>query len=265
MTSEVFRIVVAAGLLMMVFLLRLQAERFGAAEYDEKVNRFHRGFWTRLSWYALGLGLVAGIYVVHPQPHDVLLLVVGRKVDLISYGMPLAAVGVLQAAAFAWYRYGGLRLPEASAYPGAVLNAVATAVIDEAVFRGVILGILYIAIRLPSGSAIIISALLYVLVTRLAAPGHHRYTVFLSLAMGLAFGWATLTTGGIGAAILAHSVTSFAMFVCTGHAGQVLARGKEPEEIEIMSRPRGWQDVRTIDRSRGPAGPADTDGLNRTN
>jgi hypothetical protein len=108
----------------MLILLRLQAEAFGAAEYDEPGNRYHRGFWTRLCWYALGLALLWAIYLVHPQPHDVLFLVVGNHVDVFAFGLSLAAVGAVQAAIFAWFRYGGLRLPAPSAYPGAALNSV---------------------------------------------------------------------------------------------------------------------------------------------
>ena len=115
MTSEYVRIVIAIALLMALILLRLQAEAFGAAEYDEPDNRYHRGFWTRLCWYALGLALLWAIFLVHPQPHDVLFLVVGNHFDVFAFGLSLAAVGAVQAAIFAWFRYGGLRLPAPSA------------------------------------------------------------------------------------------------------------------------------------------------------
>jgi membrane protease YdiL (CAAX protease family) len=242
MSSDSIRIIVASALLLVLMLLRLQAEPFAAAEYDEPDNRYHRGFWTRLAWYALGFGLLAAIYNIHPQPHDVLYLVIGNHQDLFTYGVALAAVGAIQVGLFAWYRYGRLRLPAPWAYPGAALNSVATAVIDEAAFRGALQGIL-LAAGLPDGAAILIQSILYVLATRTAAPGRHRYMFLLALGMGLVFGWATYRTGGIGAAILAHTVTSFALFVCTGHAGQV-RRGIEIEEKEALLRPEGWQDVR---------------------
>jgi membrane protease YdiL (CAAX protease family) len=242
MTSDTLRIIVAVCLLMTLLLLRLQAEAFAAAEYDEPDNRYHRGGWTRLAFYLLGFGLLAAVYAVHPQPHDVLYLVMGNHREVFTYGIALAILGAAQVAVFAWYRYGRLRLPAPRAYPGAALNSVATAIIDEAAFRGAVQGILLVA-GFPDGASILIQTVLYVLVTRTAAPGRHRYTLVLSLGMGLAFGWATFQTGGIGAAILAHSVTSFALFVCTGHAGQVKS-GFEPEEKEALLRPAGWQDVR---------------------
>jgi hypothetical protein len=163
---------------------------------------------------------------------------------VVVYGAILALPGLLQAVAFAWLRYGYLRLPPARAYPGAAANSIATAVIDEAAFRGVLLGVL-LALGLPDGGAILMAAVVYVLATRLAAPGHDPYPLALAGAMGLAFGWATLASGGIGAAIVGHAVTSFAVFVCTGHAGQVPPRGFEPEDLELRAGlPEGWRDAR---------------------
>jgi len=68
--------------------------------------------------------------------------------------------------------------------------------------------------------------------------------LLLALGLGLFGGWATLATGGIGAAIIGHAGTSFALFVCTGHAGQVALPGFEPEEVARRRRPPdGWLDV----------------------
>lgn len=249
MTSDQFRILVAVVLLLTLILLRLQAELFGAAEYDEPNNRYHRGFWTRLAWYALGLALLAAIYSVHPEPHDVLYLVLGKKVDVLTFGLSLAAIGAAQAAVFAWLRYGRLRLPAPSAYPGAAINSIVTAVIDEAAFRGAVQGML-LAAGMPDGSSILVQAIIYTLATRMGAPGRHRYMLLLTFGIGVACGWATLRTGGIGAAILAHSLTSFALFVCTGHAGQV-RRGAEPDEMDALRRPEGWLDARRPDEASG--------------
>lgn len=252
---DTVRIVVAGGFFMLLVLLRFEAEKFGAAEYDEPRGRSRTGLWTRLSWYVLGLGLVAAIYFVHPYPHDDLYLVGGHRQDVLVFGTLLAVLGVAQAGAFAWYRYGDLRLPQAAAYPGAGLNAVATSIIDEAAFRGALLGTL-VTVGVPGNAAILIQAILYVLVTRLGARGRHPYMLLLALGIGLAAGWATLATGGIGAAILGHAVTSFALFVCTGHAGQVTAPGRDPEELEGRRRvPEGWLDVRRALRTGRGAEP----------
>lgn len=255
MTTETVRVLVGGGFFMMLLALRLEAKRFGAAEYDEPGNRM-ASVWTRISWYAIGLALLGGLYVVHPAPHDVLSLVVGHRTDVVLFGGILAGGGFVLAALVAWLRYGYLRLPALRAYPGAGLNSIATAVIDEATFRGALLGTLLV-IGLPDGVSILLATIVYVLVTRLAAPGHHWSMLLVALFLGFAGGWATAESGGIGAAIIGHAVTSFALFVFTGHAGQVPVRGGEPEERAIVQLPPpGWQDVRLVasDDSRSTAG-----------
>ena len=251
MNEEPMRVLIASGFFMLLLLLRLESERFGAAEYDEPGRR---GAWTRLSWYAIGLTLLAAIYVVHPKPHDVLLLLVGHRAEALEYGLALAVLGTALVAAFAWFWYGELRLPDGRAYPGAALNSIATAVLDEATFRGALLGTL-VWIGVPQVSAVLLATLAYVLVTRVAAPGRHRVMMLLAFGLGLFGGWATLATVGIGAAIIFHAGTSFALFVCTGHAGQVALPGFEPEEVERRRRPpEGWQDVwRPATSGRGAA------------
>ena len=243
MNAETIRVFVASGFFMLLLFLRMEASRFGAAEYDEPGRR-GTGPLTRVAWYAIGLGLLGAIYSVHPAPHDVLFLVLGHRADVIKFGVILAVPGLLQAAAFAWFRYGYMRLPAAPEYPGAAANSIVTAIIDEAAFRGALLGAL-LAIGLPDVGAILIAAVVYALTTRLAAPGRDAYPLLLALAMGVAFGWATLASGGLGAAIIGHSITSFAVFVFTGHAGQVPRPGLEPEDLELRKRmPEGWQDAR---------------------
>jgi membrane protease YdiL (CAAX protease family) len=243
---EQIRIVISAGLLMLLLLLRLEAERFAAAEYDEPANRLKLGPWTRLSWYVLGFSLLAGLYSVHPQPHDVLYLILGQRADALAFGLLLALLGVAQAAGFAYYHYRRLRLPPGREYLGAGIDDVATAIIDEATFRGALLGML-LAAHVPVAGAVLAQAIIYALLTRLGAPGRHPYMLALALAIGVVCGWATIHTGGIGAAILGHAMTSYALFVFTGHAGQIAPHGGEPEEKERSRRlPEGWLDARRM-------------------
>jgi membrane protease YdiL (CAAX protease family) len=238
MTAEIARELTAAGFFMLLVLLRLEAERFGTAEYEKPlVKRADAVSWA--AWYGIAAVFLVAISLVHPRPRDQLYLMAGRMVDILVTGIPLALLGAGLAFAYARYRYGYLRLPERGAYPRAAVNAIGTAVIDEAAFRGVALGALYSA-GVRSGYAIAISALAYVLATRLAAPGRRRFMLVPAFAYGFLGGWATLATGGLGAAIVFHASTSFALFVCTGHAGQTAPLGREPEEIELASRPPGW-------------------------
>jgi len=58
----------------------------------------------------------------------------------------------------------------------------------------------------------------------------------------------TAVTGGIAAAFLGHAITRFAVFLCTGHTGQPMPRGREVEEIEARRRPpKGWRIVGSRD------------------
>src|SRR2546426_308741 len=84
---------------------------------------------------------------------------------------------------------------------------------------GLILSVLLMTNMNPS-AANAIQALLYALATRLGAPGRNRYMLAMALILGIAGGWVTAVTGGIAAAFLGHAVTRFAVFLCTGHAGQ---------------------------------------------
>ncbi len=233
---------IALGLVLLLIMLRLDAERFGAAEYDEAARDGHLpSFRRRMAWYVLGIGLVLAILFVHPQPDVDLFLGTGDRLAALLGGLGYAIIGAGQAVAFAWLRYRHLRLPDVASYPGALVNAIATAFIDEAAYRGALFGILLTAGVNP-GVANLVQAIAYALSTRLGAPGRDRYMLVLALMIGLAGGWLTTATGGIAAAFLGHAVTRFAVFLCTGHAGQVALRGRETEDIEKRRRPPdGWR------------------------
>jgi membrane protease YdiL (CAAX protease family) len=235
------RSLIAVGLTLLLVMLRLEAAHFNAAEYDESTDGKPPSFRRRFAWYALGVGLIVGIVLVHPSPRETMLLGVGDRAKTILYGFLYAGGGTGIALGVAYYRYRRIRFPDVWSYPGALLNAVVTALVDEVAFRGVILSLLLLTPMNPS-AANAIQALLYALATRLGAPGRNRYMLIMALMVGLAGGWVTAVTGGIAAAFLGHAVTRFAVFLCTGHAGQFLPRGREVEEIEKKRRPPdGWR------------------------
>ncbi len=238
------RVLVALAITFFLVILRFEAEKFGAAEYDEPTRDGGRGsFLRRLSWILLGLGLIGALLLVHPDPAGDLGIALGDRGEALLLGFGFGALGVLQAVAYAYYRYGRLRFPPAWTYPGAVLNAIGTAFIDEVTFRGAILGLL-IAIGVNPVTAVITQAFLYTLATRTGAPGRGRYMFLLTLIGGMVAGWLTIATGAVGAAFLAHSVTRIAVFVCTGHAGQPAPRGQEIEESwEYRRPPQGWRQL----------------------
>lgn len=239
-----FRALATVGFLLLLVLLRLDAQRFGTAEYDERSRDGQapslRG---RLAWYVVGFGLVAAATVMHPSAATDLFLSLGDRTAAIVDGLAYGAVGIGQAVAFAGLRYHHLRFPEVRSYPGSVINVIGTAFIDEATFRGLFLGYL-VLIGMEATAANVVQALVYTLTTRVAAPGRDRYMLVLVLVMGLGSGWVTLHTGGIGAAFLGHAVTRLAVFLATGHAGQPAVRGRESEDIEKRREPPdGWRVV----------------------
>ncbi len=240
--EETLRSLVAVGLGLLVVLLRLDAERFGAAEYDEPEPGRPRSVLRRLGWYGVGVLLVALAAVVHPQPEAVLGLTPGRdRLSIVSLGFAYAAIATAQAIAFAWLRYRRLRLPPAASYPGAAVNALATAFVDEAAFRGILLGALLV-LGVEPAPAILVAAIVYALATRLGAPGREPYMLVLALLAGLAGGWLRVETGGIAAAFLGHAIGRFAIFVATGHPGRLAPRGAEVEDIARRRRPpTGWR------------------------
>jgi hypothetical protein len=245
---EGLRSLVAFGLTLLLVMLRLEAARFGTAEYDEPVGGRVPSIWRRLAWYGLGIGGVVAILVVHPDPGGILFMAVGD--GGIFLGFVLAAVGAGVAVVIAWWRYRHLRLPDVATYPGALVNELATAFLDEAVFRGALLGFL-ILWGVDPILALVAQTAAYTLATRLGAPGRNGAMFLLAIAIGLIAGGATLMSGGIAAAFLGHAVTRVAVFLTTGHAGQPAPRGTEVEEVERRRRaPEGWRVVAGRDGGR---------------
>jgi membrane protease YdiL (CAAX protease family) len=236
------RILMAVGLCGLLVILRFDAERFSAAEYDD-VDRWGNkpSLMRRLMWYGLGLGGILAVLWIHPDPVSQLYLGLGDRLSSVMLGLAYGAIGTAIAIGIALYRYHTVRLPNVMAYPGAIINAILTAFLDEAIFRGLLFGFL-ITVGLQPNLANLIQALIYALATRLGAPGRPWYMLVTALAIGLAGGWLTGITGGIGAAFLGHAITRVAIFLVTGHSGLPKARGTEVEEVaRRQATPKGWQ------------------------
>jgi CAAX prenyl protease-like protein len=236
-----FQTLIAIGLALLLIMLRLEAARFNAAEYDDPIDGQAPSFKRRIAWYGIGILLVVAIFIVHPRPQEDFALTAGDRSKALSYGFLYAAIGTAIALGIAFWRYRRLRFPDVWSYPGALLNSVVTALIDEVAFRGAVLGLLLLSGLEPT-AANAIQAILYALATRLGAPGRNRWMLVMAILVGLAGGWVTAVTGGIAAAFVGHAATRFAVFLSTGHAGQFLPRGREVEEIEATRRPpKGWR------------------------
>lgn len=251
--AEALQALIFYGFVGLLILLRFDAQRFGAAEYDDEEATGWRDWALRLTWYAFAFALLAVIYWMHPLPLSVLRLQVGTDFGRsFLVGFALAAIGSLLAVSYAWLRFRDVRLPPARRYPAGLLTSVATAFVDEAVFRGVVLGLLLVA-NWPADLAIGFQAVLYVMATRLAGRGRSLGMVLIFLLIGLAGGWVTVATGGIGAAFVGHALTRFALFTVTGHAGQLRDVSDELEQAVDASdlTPEGWEVVPDRDQTPG--------------
>jgi len=131
------RVLIAVGFALMLVMLRLDAERFGTAEYYEATRDGERpSVLTRVAWYVLGVGLAVGIMLIHPSPQVDLFLGTGDRAQSVAWGLGYGLIGAAQAVIYAILRYHRIRFPEVRSYPGALLNATVTAFIDEVAFRG---------------------------------------------------------------------------------------------------------------------------------
>ncbi|MEO7117522.1 MAG: CPBP family intramembrane glutamic endopeptidase [Candidatus Limnocylindrales bacterium] len=243
--TETIKFLIFIAIAGLLLLLRFDAARFGTAEFDDESSSGGLRAWLRrLAWYGLGAALVFAVYKIYPLPISVLHLDIGAdRQRAVTLGLALGLGGTLVAILFAWYRYHRFRLPRARHYPGAIINSVATAFLDEALFRGIVLGLL-LSYQWPLEVAIAAQAILYGLATRLGRSGRSVGMLLISVGLAIVAGYLTNETGGIGAAFVGHAITRFAIFLATGHAGQILPAGHEPEEeVGHSLPPDGWEIV----------------------
>ncbi len=107
---------IGLGLTLLLVMLRLEAERFHAAEYDEPVRGRKPSLLRRLAWYVLGVAGVLALLLVHPSAERDLYLQVGDRGGILL-AFVLGGLGVGQALALAMLHYPRLRFPT-SPVPG---------------------------------------------------------------------------------------------------------------------------------------------------
>ena len=237
--EEQLRILVALGLVLILLLLRLDSRRFGVAEYAVRDDYGDMPpVLPRLAWYVVGIVLIVAVYVVFPgDPATTLFLQVGDRTAALLMGIGAGIIGIAQAIALAYGRYGGPRPPGWRAYPLGVVNALGTAFVDEATFRGIVLGLL-LATGIGPIPAVAIQAIAYVLATRVGRSGGSLYLVLLDLVIGLIGGWLTVVTAGIAASFLFDALTRLGVFVATGSPDARVAPEWVEEDAEV---PPGWE------------------------
>lgn len=243
-----------------MFLLRLDARRFGAAEWDDQSGGWRENL-PRLTWYAAGLALGLLVFALHPQPvADLNLSLAPERGEAMLWGLLYGVGGVFAAFALAFLRSGHLDIPRPSRYPGGIVTAIGTAFFDEFLFRGVLLGLL-LSLELPGWLAVVVAAVIYAGAIRAVAGGQGNLTVIVALVIGLVGGVLVLMTLGIAAALVGHAITRFALFLTmdparrrvTAVAAPSTSATASPQPYIIPPRrdPRGGDD----DDGRGGFGP----------
>ena len=241
---ENLRGLVAVGLALLLVMLRLDAERFGTAEYDEATRDGERPrVRRRLAWYALGAGLIVLILYIHPHRNSSCSSGPATGSVRSSGASRSPRSASRRRSLFAWLRYHRIRFPDVVVLPG---RAARTRSPPRSSTRRRSVARSSATCSRPASMptvAIVIQALLYALATRLGAPERDRYLLVLALAIGLIGGWLTAVTGGIAAAFLGarrHPVRGLP--VHRAHRARRCPRGREVEEIEKRRRPPdGWR------------------------
>jgi len=246
----------------LMLLLRLDARRFGAAEWDTE-DGDRQAWLLRLTWYAAGLALGLLIFALHPSPvADLNLVLAPDRGEALILGLAYGAVGTAVAFGLAILSHGRVSFPQPSRYPGGIVNALGTAFFDEFLFRGVLLGLL-LSLDLPDWLAVGGAAFIYVGAVRASMARRGLLTLIVAAALGLVGGGLVLMTAGIAAALVGHAITRFALFLTMGYpAGPessslrapLAGRSATADSGAWLIPPRGYYGGRHDD-GRGGIGP----------
>jgi hypothetical protein len=246
------------GFAGLMFLLRLDTRRFGAAEWDTE-DGDRRVWLSRLTWYAAGLALGLMVFALHPAPvADLNLVFAPDQGQALLLGLVYAAGGIAAAFGLALLTHGRLSFPQPSRYPGGIVYAVGTAFYDEFLFRGVLLGLL-LSLDLPDALAVVGAALIYGGAIRASSADRGLVALTVAVVVGLVGGLLVLMTAGIAAAFMGHAVTRFALFMTMGHPGPIEVRPGLPT-VGGTADSGAWviparDDRRGADGWRGRGGP----------
>ncbi|MFV2063408.1 MAG: type II CAAX prenyl endopeptidase Rce1 family protein [Chloroflexota bacterium] len=248
------------GFAGLMFLLRLDARRFAAAEWDTQEGDW-RAWLPRLTWYAAGLALGLLVFALHPQPVSELnLSLAPDRGEALMLGLLYGAGGVVAAFALAIVVNGRIEFPRPGRYPGGVLAAVGTSFFDEFLFRGVVLGLL-LSLDLPGWLAVVTAAFIYAGAIRASSAGRGLVMLLISITVGLVGGMLVLMTMGIAAAFFGHAITRFALFMTMGHreqtepVGSKAASGGSADDNAYVIPPRNWPPGGDGNDGRGGFGP----------
>ena len=237
-------------------MLRLDAERFGTAEYYEATRDGERPrVRRRLAWYGLGVRhrRSRSLYI-HPAPQATCSSGSGDRLGAVLgglvYGGDRHRPGRWPSRRFATT---GSGFPDTCVVPRARCSTrPRRRSSTRSTFRGAIFGLL-LALGLDADLANVIQTLLYALTTRLGAPGRDRYLLVLTLGIGLIGGWLTAVTGGIARGVPGpcdHAVRGLPVHRATP-ARRCRAAARSRRSSGAVDRPRaGGSSARGSPRSR---------------
>ena len=209
--EESLRLSIALGLTIFLVLLRFDSDRIMRSDYF----RYRYPWLGPVSYYGLVILFAIGIAIILPNGRGHLFLTRPEPGTMLPLVLGFAAVGILNAVAFAFRWYGGITPLPTSLLPSRLLGAGASAVADELQFRSIVLGMLIFA-GIEAGIAVIVQALLYGLAQRRLWRERQWYFLIGSVILGYACGWATVLTGSVLPAMVGHFVVIAALFAFAG-------------------------------------------------
>jgi hypothetical protein len=205
------RLAIALGLTLFLVLLRFDSERITRSDYF----RYRTPWMGPVSYYVLVIGFAIGIAIILPSGREQLFLTGGQTDEMLPVMLLFVGVALLNGAALAFLRYGGILPLPIELLPTRVLGAAANAVSEELQFRSIVLGMLLFA-GVPAGWAIAVQALVYGLAHRRLWRDRDWYFLFGSVLLGWAAGVVTFNTGSVIPAIVGHFAVTMALFAFAG-------------------------------------------------
>jgi hypothetical protein len=205
------RLAIALGLTLFLVLLRFDSERITRSDYF----RYRTPWMGPVSYYVLVIGFAIGIAIILPSGREQLFLTGGQTDEMLPVMLAFVLVALLNGAALAFLRYGGILPLPIELLPTRVLGAAANAVSEELQFRSIVLGMLLFA-GVPVGWAIAVQALVYGLAHRRLWRDRDWYFLLGSVLLGWAAGVVTYETGSVIPAIVGHFAVTMSLFAFAG-------------------------------------------------
>jgi Type II CAAX prenyl endopeptidase Rce1-like len=205
------RLAIALGLTLFLVLLRFDSERITRSDYF----RYRTPWMGPVSYYVLVIGFAIGIAIILPSGREQLFLTGGQTDEMLPVMLAFVLVALLNGAALAFLRYGGILPLPIELLPPRVLGAAANALSEELQFRSIVLGMLLFA-GVPVGWAIAVQALVYGLAHRRLWRDRDWYFLLGSVLLGWAAGVVTYETGSVIPAIVGHFAVTMSLFAFAG-------------------------------------------------